>query len=391
MNMRSNIWKLYVSRFFRGLIPAYVVEMLFLEQRGMSIQMIIYTEIIFSLTVVLLEIPTGILSDKWGRKRMLVLNTVLACCEFLILIYSTSFWHFAVVVVLSAIGHTACSGSENAILYDSLQLSGKEQDFEKHLGRLNVIDFTAIIIASLCGSLLAGRFDLELNYWLSAGSVFISLFITLTLVEPIQRSKGEHTPSIWEYVKTSVSFFRRNPGVCIVLLAGMITGATLNFMEEYWQIYLERLDIPVAYFGLFLTLFLLMKLPGNMLASVLRKRYSYRVLLTSVTAVFAIGFLYISIFKGFTSLIVLSLIALFSGITEPLVSGYLHHRIEDSNMRATIDSFQSLGLKAAVAVTGLGFGFASSKYDIFGGFSFVAVVCFCFLVYFLKATKKIID
>lgn len=33
----------------------------------MTIQMVVYTEIIYAMTVVLLEIPTGIIADKWGN------------------------------------------------------------------------------------------------------------------------------------------------------------------------------------------------------------------------------------------------------------------------------------------------------------------------------------
>jgi MFS family permease len=163
MNYKLNIWKLYAIRFFYNLIPAYVIERLFWEQRGMTIQMVVYTEIIFAVTVVLLEVPTGIIADKWGRKQMIVLSTLLECFMFLILVFATEFWHFAAAIFLAGIARSASSGSENAMLYDSLLQNGQEQAFEKYLGRLNVCDFTAAIIAALCGSLLASRYGFELN------------------------------------------------------------------------------------------------------------------------------------------------------------------------------------------------------------------------------------
>lgn len=74
MTYSKNIRRLYAIRFFHNLIPAYVIERLFWEQRGMTIQMVVFTEIIYAITVVLLEVPSGIAADKWGRKRMMVLN-----------------------------------------------------------------------------------------------------------------------------------------------------------------------------------------------------------------------------------------------------------------------------------------------------------------------------
>jgi MFS family permease len=111
MGYMPNVWKLFASRFFSNLIPAYVIERLYWEERGMTIQMVVYTEIIFAITIVLLEVPTGIIADKWGRKYMMILSALMGCCEFLILVFATEFWHFALVVFLAAIGSSASRGA----------------------------------------------------------------------------------------------------------------------------------------------------------------------------------------------------------------------------------------------------------------------------------------
>ncbi|HEX2947566.1 MAG TPA: MFS transporter [Clostridia bacterium] len=388
MNYISNVWKLYALRFFHGLIPAYVIERLFWEQRGMTVQMVVYTEIIYALTVVVLEIPTGVMADRWGRKGMLRITAFLSCCEFFILANATSFVHFAAAVFLSGIGHSAGSGSESALLYDSLLTAKKEKDFEKHLGRMNVFDYTAIIIASLSGSLLAAHFGFDLNYQLSVISSVIALLISFTLKEPVVRSEADRPKKMKDYISISFGFFKNNPSVCLVLLAGMVTGAVMNFPDEFWQLYLERLNIPVNCFGLFLTLYLIARLPGNILVTTLKSRFGYRALLTAVIFILAAGFLCLSAANDYMSLVILVLIALVSGVIEPLVSGYLHHRI-DSSVRATLDSFQSLGMKGAVILTGLGFGFVSSRFDVFGGSAFLALICICFLIFFRIYSKRI--
>jgi hypothetical protein len=386
-----NVWKLFAVRFFFNLIPAYVIERLYWEERGMTIQMVVYAEIIFATTIVLLEVPTGIIADKWGRKHMIVLSAVMGCCEFLILAYATEFWHFALVVILAAIGSSASSGAENALLYDSLLSAGKEKSFEKYLGRLNALDIVSIIIAALCGSLLASRWGYDLNYWISLVSMVVALVITLTLVEPSVSGDSEDDPSIpiRAYVAASIRFFRNNPGVRLVVLSGMVMGAAINFIDEFWQTYLDRLGIPVIYFGMFSAAIFLLRLPGNLLAHFLKNLFSYRSLLSGALAVFAAGFIYVSVMKDYSGLAAICLICLFAGMIEPLAAGYLHHRA-DSSMRATIGSFQSLGENAVLSVTGIGFGYFSVQMDIFGGFGFIAVVCFAFLVYFASASKKVV-
>lgn len=386
MNFMNNVWKLYAIRFFQSLIPAYVIERLFWEARGMSIQEVVYTEIIFAVTIILLEIPTGVLADKWSRKQLLVLGAVLACAEFAILLAATEFWHFAAVVCLAGLGNTFVSGSESALLYDSLLALGKEDSFEKTVGRLNAFDAVAATLAALGGSLLAHRFGYELNYVLSLASAAVALLAALTLREPPFKNDAEAAVPMSAYVRASLLFFRLNPGVSLVVLTGMVTGSAIGFIDEFWQIYAERLGIPVLYFGLLSAAFLFLRLPGNLLAHALLRRFSYRALFLCVSAVFALGFFYVSVWQGYAGLAAILGICLFSGIVDPLASGYLHHRIE-SSMRATMDSFQSLGLYGVHSLIGLGFGYYSSKLDIFGGYGFIAVLCGAFFVYFWFASK----
>lgn len=389
MNNTMNIRILFALRFFSSLIPAYVIERLYWEERGMTIQMVVYTEIIFALTIVLLEVPTGVIADKWGRKKMLVLSALLGCCEFLILIVATEFWHFALVVFLAGISRSASSGSENALLYDTLRQQGKASQFEKLLGRLNACDLLSAILAALCGSLLAGKFGLELNYWLSLVSSGIALMLAFLLIEPPMGGEGtEEAIPFKTYVTASLRFFRGNPNVSLVMLSGMVTGASMSYIEEFWQLYASRLGTPVYFFGILSSVIMLLQLPGNLMAYALLRRISYRKLIVLITAIITIGFLCASISHNFIGLAAMLIICLFSGVMQPLASGYLHHRI-DSNMRATIDSFQSLGENVLSTFAGLGFGFFAARYDVFGGYGFIALLCFASFFWFVCVSRTV--
>ncbi|MBP1961546.1 MFS transporter [Paenibacillus aceris] len=392
MNYTKNIRLLFTLRFFFSLIPAYVIERLYWEERGMTIQMVVYTEIIYALTIVLLEVPTGVMADKWGRKKMLVLSALLGCSEFLILIYATEFWHFALVVFLAGISRTASSGSENALLYDTLSLQGMSSQFEKRLGQLHACDLISAILAALCGSLLAGKFGLELNYWLSLVSSGIALILACLLIEPPAGTDGmtdnEEAIPFRTYVTASMRFFRINPNVSLVMLSGMVTGASMSYIEEFWQLYANRLGTPVLFFGMLSAAIMLLQLPGNLLAYVLLRRFSYRSLIILMMIGITIGFICVSISKSYAGLAAMLIICLCSGVMEPLAAGYLHHRI-DSTMRATTDSFQSLGENVLNTFAGLGFGYFAARYDVFGGYGFLALLCFAFLIWFVRASCKV--
>jgi len=391
-SIANNVRKLYLLRFFHSLIPAYVIERLYWEQRGMSIQDVVYTEIIYAVSIMALEVPLGIAADKWGRRNLLILDALLACCEFLLLVFATEFWHFALIVALAGIGRSASSGAEDALLYDTLQMQGKERHFEKLLGRLRACDISATIIAALCGGLLASRFDLELNYWLSLAATLVSLVLALTLAEP-PRGAGdgqeEQPVTFLEYTKAAVRFFAVKPAVCLIVMAGMMMGAAVTFVEEFWQTYLDRAGIPVLWFGLFSAGIFLVQLPGSLLAHALVGRIRYRTVLLVVLALFALSFACLAFVREAPvyGLAAIGVICLASGIAEPLVSGYMQHRV-DSSMRATLGSFQSFGENAVLTVAGLAFGYFSTKHDIYGGFGSLAVVCGVFLLWFYAVSRR---
>ncbi|HZG57794.1 MFS transporter [Paenibacillus sp.] len=396
MHALRNVRTLYAVRFFQSLVPAYVIERLYWEQRGMSIAEVVYTEIIYASTIVLFEIPTGALADRYGRKKLIVLAAALGCAEFLMLLYAETFWHFAVVVALAGVASAAASGSENALLYDSLDRAGQASAFERKLGRLNALDLSASVAAALSGGFLAGRFGFELNYWLSLVGATVALALSLRLVEPPaagsagrageEAGEDERVP-LRRIALESLRFFRGRRDVRLVLLSGMLVGAAMTYIDEFWQLYLDRIGVPVGWFGLFSAALLAMRMPGSLLADALLRRFRHRTLLVGALAAFAVCLACLGFAPGAAGIAAMLFACLASGAVDPIAAGYLHHRI-DGPMRATIDSFRSLAGNGVALAAGLGFGWASSKADVFGGYAFLAALCAAFLLYFLPAAKK---
>ena len=215
MGYLHNVRKQFWITFFHALIPAYVIERLFWQQRGISVQMVVYCEIIYAATVTLLEIPSGVLADKIGRKKLLCVSAALSVAELVVILFAHGFWQFALAVFLAGIGKAFFSGSENALLYDSLKAAGREAGFEKTLGRILAIDFTGSVIAALSGGILASAFGFALNYVVSIVSTGIALGITLFLKEPPVSSPSEPA-GVFSHTKQALGVFRRSCWCCCI-------------------------------------------------------------------------------------------------------------------------------------------------------------------------------
>ncbi len=385
--MVKNVNKLYLIIFFHNLTPAYVIERLFWEQRGMTVLMVVLCEIIYAVSIVIFEIPTGVFADKYGRKTLLVFGAVLSMFEFIILLFANHFWTFALVVFLAGISSACTSGAWNALLYDSLLTVKKQTSFEKIVGRMNSLDLIASLLAALSGSVLAKYFGFEFNYIVSAASMFLGLVLTILLKEPSRnRHQGTNEGKkgfFIVYVQKSISFYKTSPRVVSIITQAMGIAACITYLDEFWQLYLDEIGYSVLFFGLFSACISLARIPGNLLAAYLLTYFKAQSIIHFILGISTIGFFMTAIFPGIIGIIMIIFIFLASGVIDPVVTGYLHHH-GNSEIRATIESIQSLFESIITFTVGIGFGIISSSFSILSGFIFLGAISCLFFFYYLK-------
>ncbi|MEH7180393.1 MFS transporter [Neobacillus vireti] len=388
--MVKNVKKLYLIIFFHNLIPAYVIERLFWEQRGMTVLMVILCEIIYAVSIVIFEIPTGVFADRFGRKTLIVFGSVLSMFEFIILLFAFNFWTFALVVFLAGISSACTSGAWNALLYESLLTVKKQKSFEKIVSRMNSLDFIASLLAALSGSVMAKYLGFEFNYIVSAVSMFLALVLTIQLEEPqrksYQKKMGKNEGFFMVYVRKSISFYKTNPKVVSIIAHAMGIAACITYLDEFWQLYLNEIGFSVLFFGLFSACISLARILGNLLAPYLLTYFKVQSIFLFILGITTVCFFMSAIYPGIIGLISIILIFFASGVIDPVVNGYLHHH-GNSEIRATIESIQSLIESIVTFTVGIGFGMISSSFSTVSGFMFLGAISCLFFLYYLKSIQ----
>lgn len=384
---KLNIYLMYSYWFFHSLIFAYVIERLYWASKGMTNQQVVYTEIIYAGIVALLEVPTGSLADRWSKKTLMQLNALLSLGEFVILIFASNFWHFALAVSLAGIGKSLASGTSNALVYDSLKMISKESSFEKISGRIGFFDYTASMLAALIGSYIAYSHGNITAYHLSLISLIIAFALTFFITEPTVISEEEKEAGYAQCISDSYKFLKKHSTIRFVLLLGIITESVFTYIDEFWQVYLGEVKIPVYLFGIISSIRMISSSISGLYAYKLKKHLSYNtifslVLITATISVLSTGFL-----TSVWGLVPLILSFAIFGVIEPLVLGYLHHRT-DSSIRATVESFQSLALRLSTIICGLVFGYFSTNYSIFTGFKVLGAILAAYAVYYFLYSRK---
>ncbi len=145
----------YMYKFLKDFMPIYPIYVLMFEKSGLSISKISLLLVIWSATVVVFEIPTGILSDHWSRKKSLLLGVILKAVGYSVWIFASEFYIFALGFILWGMSESLCSGSEEALLYDCLKSSGREKEFSKVYGGGNFFAGVAVACSSFMGGFLS--------------------------------------------------------------------------------------------------------------------------------------------------------------------------------------------------------------------------------------------
>ncbi|MWG33741.1 MFS transporter [Halomarina oriensis] len=156
---------------------------LFFLAQGLSFTEIAILEVIYNLTTLLGEIPTGYIGDRIGRRQSLLVGTTLITVTLVGIGFADSFLPLAGLYVLWSMGYNFRSGSEDAWLYDTLSDEDSTDNFAHIRGRGEAVSMAVGVGAAVLGGYL-GSIDLSYPWFVAAGVTGMGIIVLLTLDEP---------------------------------------------------------------------------------------------------------------------------------------------------------------------------------------------------------------
>ena len=119
-SIQSNFWKLYAIVGLRWFLLIMPIIVLFFEENGLSLTDSMVLQAVFSIAVIVLEVPSGYYADVIGRRNSLVFGATLAFFGFVTYALAHGFWTFLAAELILGLGASFISGTDSALLYDSL-------------------------------------------------------------------------------------------------------------------------------------------------------------------------------------------------------------------------------------------------------------------------------
>jgi MFS family permease len=325
------------------------VIVLFYQDNGMGMQDIFILKAIYSVAIVTMEIPSGWMADIWGRKKTLILGSILGSAGFLMYSFSYGFWVFAVAEIILGVGHSFVSGADSAMLFDSLKADNKTLKYTKLEGRMASVGNFAEAIAGVLGGFLAA-ISLRTPFYFQFVVAAIAIPAAFTLIEP-KIHLTEHVHSIKKLVQNIRKTFVSNQNLRISILLSAITGtATLTFA---WlvQPFFKAIGLPVEMFGIFWTALNLTVGVSSIFAHRVELFFGKRYTLLVIILLLATGYFLAGITITYWGLAALFLFYFVRGIATPVLKNYIN-QYTDSEVRATMLSVRNFIIRITFAVIG---------------------------------------
>lgn len=306
---------------------------------------------IIMLSSAIFEVPTGIWSDKVGRKYTVVLGSWARVLAFVFYAIGLSYWWLVIGAVFEGLSRAFYSGNNDALLYDTLADEHKQENYDEFQGKVSSMEQLAMGISAVLSGLIA-IFSFNYLLWFSVIIQVALLFISYLLVEPFFRRKLD--TNLLAHIKEAVSLFISNRKLRLLSLASILSYSISELKWEFnsafvatvWPIWAIGISKMLPSFGATLSFYFSGKL--------IRKFKAVTVLLFDSVYGKVISFISL-LFPTVFSPLLMSTPSFLFGVSTVAEKTLMQHEFSD-HQRATMSSLNSLGGSIGFALMSLVLG-----------------------------------
>ena len=363
------------ARFYYPVLAVFFVDL------GLTLDQYAILNVAWAASIVAFELPLGAVSDRIGRRPLVVGAAGLMVVEMCVLAFAPTgnptllFALFLVNRVLSGLAEAAASGADEALAYDTLANEGRKRDWPRTLVLLQRLSAAGFLLAMLVGGAVydteflnaAGHtlgLDLGLTpdvtvrfpVYLTLGMSLGALWSALRMTEPGEAGATERKiPGVRESFRAIAEagrWIRTTRFVLAVILFSLALDSVVRLFLTLQSSYYRMIGIPAGWFGILGAAFAAMGFvtPGY------AKRLLHRLPPAGNFAVMAAftltGLTGIALVRHWSGALFVVPLAIGWQFLTFFSSQYLNEAT-DSSRRATVLSFKSLAGNLAYGAVGI--------------------------------------
>jgi len=332
---------------------------LFFREMGFSFLQIGTLFAIREIATNILEIPTGVVADSYGRRKSMVMSFLSYILSFLIFYFFPSFFYYTLAMLMFALGEAFRTGTHKAMILEYLQVNNMQESKVEYYGHTRASSqlgsaLSALIAAAIVFYVGSYRIVFLASVIPYIANLFLMLSYPKELDGLIEREKTGNAlkDSMVQIVNTLKSFAAifKNPRFLKILINSSSFDSVFKTVKDYIQPILQSLALSLPV--------LLLLADSQRVALITGIVYSLLYLLTSfassraglvrriipslpraINLTFILGALFIIatgllLFSGFTviSVVLFILFYMLHNLRRPLSIGYISELISNKVM-----------------------------------------------------------
>lgn len=338
-SLQSNIWKFYLFYIFGGLSFFFPIVVLFWQDNGLNLTQIMILQSLFSITVVLLEVPTGYFADIFGRKKTLMLGGIFLSMGIFAYSLGYNFYQFLIAEILWGFGCSFISGTDSALVYDTLRDLNQEEMYKKIWGNAIFYSLLAMAFSSIVGGFI-GKINFRWTFYAMLPFMILLIPLAWSMKEPKRHELIFKKGYMLELFKIIKFLFKNKKIRWLIIYSAVIVGFN-NAVLWLYQPYFILTGLDIFYFGFIFASFQLFAALSSKYAHRIEKRLGQKYSLAMLAVLVGGSYLLMGNFIYIFSFSFAFLQQFVRGFSEPVISDYLNKLIS-SDIRATALSTQSL-------------------------------------------------
>ncbi len=360
--LSGNLWKITTIRVMRGFMIIMPVIVLFFQDNGLSMREVFLLQSLFSVAVIALEIPSGYLSDRFGRRNSIVIGSLLTALGYTVYSVSYGFFGFLCAEILIGFGVSFISGSDSALLYDSLEELHRAPEYKKIEGRNGSLGMMSEGVASVLGGVIA-IISLRFPMYCEAVVMWLVVPIALSLFEPDRKQLTVRGNPIADMLSLVRYALHDHAEIKWLSLYSSVVGASTLTMVWLIQPYLKEAELPIGYFGVVWAVLMSIGAFFSWHAHSIEAFLGKRNALLMLIGMPAFGYAILGLSGTLFGAVGIALFYVTRGVHNPVLSDYINGLV-GSDIRATILSVKNLVGRVLFSIIGPVIGWMRDEYSL---------------------------
>lgn len=297
------------------------------------------------LTILLSEIPTGIIADRFGRRPSMLIGLALGALSSFGYVIITGTWTACFVLALSGFASTFLSGADRALIWETATRHGGEEFARKTVARMSALQMGALAAAPIIAGLLYDWIPLS-PFWTRGALSLLTMVIVWGIQEP---ARTERAPSTWQQTRAAFQILRTNRPLYLLLLFTWGYSMVGGMVGQFGQAYFPATGLSMVVAGVVFSLSRLFSAGSSHLAERLDGARAHRLLRVG-PFVQALLFLAMGWTGGLWGAAAFIMGEALDGFITPSLDAEVNRMIPDAQ-RATILSLQGAGYSLLMTFT----------------------------------------